>query len=328
MMLLSLIVLLQIANNCLACPFYQNIATNISNTVNYTIFANGLQAAMLNDLPLIICDGAKVRLNETIPIITKSVTVIGENPVGQRFAYFTIENPDLNPAFVINAANTDIVMFENINFVFETTLFQILGDSRLVLSNSRCWFGDTCVEISAALTGIIAPPGLEADTVTFMANGIGILFYSGHIKCNHCTFYDSLVASVLLRNPTPTPADYIEMYDHHYANCLFPIAQQLLGPGGPLNAPSIVSDSYTDATNFFNCQSYKILPLPTLDGTFGGKSFSESMTNTTCPDCDCASASVIGDIIAGLSFLIFLMLIWVLVSRNKSKPINKKQTNI
>jgi hypothetical protein len=297
--------------------------------VNYTSFASGLQAAMLNAIPLIVCDGAKVKQNETIPQITNSVNIVGENPIGQRFAYFTIENPDLAYIFIINTANTDIVLFENLNFIFETTLFQIIGDSHLTLLNSRCWFGDTCVEVATSQTALIVNPGLEADTVTFMANGIGILFISGYITCHHCTFYDSLVASVLLRNPTQTPNDYITMYDHHYENVLFPIAQQLLGPGGPLNAPSVISNSYTDVTNFFNCQSYKILPLPTLDGTFGGRSISASLssTNTTCPDCNC-SQSVIVDIIMGMSFLIFLILLWILVSRNKSKPTNKKTSGV
>lgn len=315
MFVLLLITMLVTASQ--GCPFFQMIPTNVSSTTNYTLLSKAMVAGMSNAMTIIVCDEAIVQANEILPVINSSLSIMGVNPVGTEFAYLTITNLNLDSVFIVNASNSDLVIFENLNIVYEKTLFSVVGRSQLIVTNLKCWFGETCISVNTGTVGL-THPGVIVDTVGFIANDIGILWYNGYITCLHCTFYDSLVAAVLLRNLYPTPTDYITMYDHHYINVADPSAQQT-GPGQPLMPPLSVSAAYVDGTDFYNCQTYVILPLPNLNGAFG------DFSNGTCPICpDCGTvnvkASAAGEVIGGGIVLVAILLLCVLYSRNKPKP--------
>lgn len=305
---------------CQACPFYLDLPTLTSPTTNFTRFSDALAAAIANSLPLIVCDQAKITANETIPTITSSVVITGELTPGSPFPYLTVENLQLDPIFVIDAANGDVVLFENLQIDFKTTLFSIQGQAQLTLLNFKCWFGITCVQVSTLTTGSV-PPGLAGDTAVFMGNAIGILHNTGFVTCNHCTFYDSLVAAILTRNPAPNPFIYITLYDHHYQNVLFPLAAQT-AIEQPLVAPEL-SPSYVDMTDFFACFDYQ-KPSST-EQLFGSAGCPP--TTTACPVCaSCQNTSSPTQIIFSIGLLLLIaFVISTCASRNRTAAAARRE---
>jgi hypothetical protein len=295
-----------------SCPFYQNVPTNTTSTTNYTTLSSAMIAAMENNFCIVVCDKAFVFANETLPNITSSLCVTGDTPIGMVFPYLTVENNLTSPTFFINASNSDSVVFESINIINAGTLFSIVGESQLTLLNMRCYNGQVCVEVNSSTTRGLLQPGLYADTASFMANAIGILNINGWVNCKHCTFYDSLVSSVLTRNTSPNPWVYFEMYDQHYINSLYPIALQY-APGEPIAPPAGISSTYADSTNYFNCQTYATV------NAFGA--------GEGCPPCaacpSCSSRNILQVLFGiGVWILVFACL-FTCCRRNKTDKVKK-----
>ena len=289
-----IIILLALLGNSHSCPFYQLTPSNESATTNYTLLSTAMVAAMDNSYCIIACDGAVVQANETLPNITRSICIMGETPVGTVFSYLTIENNITTPTFFVNASNSARIVFENINIVNAGTLFEIVGQSQLTLLNMRCWFGNICVQVQTSTTSGLVPPGLFADTATFMSNAIAILNINGWVYCNHCRFYDSITASLLTRNPSSNPWAYFVMYDQGFINCLFPQGLQY-APGDVLSPPAGLSNYYVDSTNYFNSQTYAEL-----------QSFGAAPACEPCAACpSCPSTNIVQ--------LLFGIGLWVLI---------------
>lgn len=263
-----------------ACPFYQLIPTNVSDTTNYTSLNEAITAAKTNNAPVMVCDGAVVTANETIDTIDQGVHIIGDAPPGKRKAYLTFETESDDFVFTIDAGNGDLVVFENINIVYDNYLFLVKGQSQLTLTNFTCWFGLKCVTVVADTTGVI-PPGLVIESSAFMMNAYAIFHSSGHIRCTHCSFYDSLTGAVITNNTAQNPFSFINMYDHHYINVLFPIGVQGLSTS-VISAPTF-SDEYVDSTRFFNSQTY----FDPTSGAFGSDSGGGTATLPPCEKCEC-----------------------------------------
>ena len=295
-----------------SCPFYQNVPTNTTSTTNYTSLSTAMIAAMENNFCIVVCNNAVVFANETLPNITSSLCVTGDTPTGSVFPYLTVENNITSPTFFINASNSARIVFENLNIVNAGTLFSIVGESQLTLANMRCWFGNICVEVNSSITRALLPPGLYADTASFMSNAIAVVNINGWVYCMHCTFYDSLVASLLTRNPSSNPWAFFVMYDQHFINSLFPQALQY-SPGDTIAPPAGISSTYTDSTNYFNCQTYAVL------NTFGA--------GETCPPCaacpSCSGRNILQVLFGiGVWILVFACL-FTCCRRNKTDKVKK-----
>lgn len=295
-----------------ACPFYQEIPTNISSTTNYTTLDDAIGAACVNFYIVYVCDQASVAENETIRPITCPLHIMGTTPVGTVMSYLTIENTNSSDVvvFLINATNGAAVVFENINIVFDHTLFSVVGESQLTLYNMRCWGGYKCVEVNTVTTSAL-PAGLFADTAKFYDNVYAIFHASGYVRCHHCTFYNSITGAIITNNTSPNPWIYVTLYDWDTPNVLFPLGIQYV-VDGPI-ASTALSPTYADQTNYRNTQTY----VP-------ASSFGSSATCAPCEECDSCTSTHLTQIIFGIGFwAIVFACCMVCVVRSRSNKGNK-----
>jgi len=311
-MLATILLLVVFISQSLTCPFYQNVPTNTTQTTNFTTLGAAMNASMANDFCVIVCNGALVGFNETLPVITSSICIMGETQVGTVLAYLTIENNITTPTFLVNASNTARVVFENINIVNSGTLFEVIGQSQLTLLNTRCFFGNVCVKINTTTINALLPPGVLGDTVTFMSNAIPVEQITGWFYCTHCTFYDSLTAALLTRNPSSNPWQFFVLYDQTFVNVIFPYALQPYA-GAVLSPPAGITANFVDSTNLFDCQTY------TQFTSFGAAG--------DCPACAACPSTPSVNIVQ----ILFAIGIWLLIfacyavccRRNKSDKSKK-----
>ena len=293
-----------------ACPFYQNVPTNTSATTNFTSLGAAMNASMANDYCIIVCNGASVAANETLPVITSSLCIMGETPVGTVFSYLTIDNNITSPTFLVNASNAARIVFENINIVNSVTLFEVIGQSQLTLLNMRCWFGNICVQINTTTINGLVPPGVVADTATFMSSAIAVVQVNGWFYCTHCVFYDHATAALLTRNPSTNPWQFFVVYDQTFINVLYPYALQY-EPGQTIAPPAGITATFVDKTNMFDCQTYAQV-----------FAFGDSGNCQPCSECPtCPSVNIIQIILAIGLWIAVASCLAVCCRRNKKdKP--------
>lgn len=293
-----------------ACPFYQEIPTNVSTTTNYTTLDDAIGAACVNFYIVYVCDQSAVGASETIRPITCPLHIMGTAQVGAVFSYLTIENTNTSTVvFLINTTSGASVVFENINIVSDHTLFSVVGESQLTLYNMRCWGGYKCVEVNT-VTDSPLPAGLFADTVKFYDNAYGIFHASGYVRCYHCTFYNSITGAIITNSTAPDPWIYITLYDWDTPNVLFPMGIQYT-PDGAVSA-ALLSAAYADRTMYRNTQTY----VPAA-------SFGSSDTCAPCAECEPCTSTRFTQIIFGIGFwaIVFACCL-VCVTRSRSNKDN------
>jgi hypothetical protein len=224
-----------------ACPFYQLTAPR----TNYTTIGAALTEAFSNGLPVRVCDVAKIKVNETIPVISQSVSVIGD--VGTSRAYLTVEDLSLSPVFVITA---DSVTFQDLNIINQNTLFSVQGTGFLLLQHVRVWFGKLGVSVNVAST-ISHTTGVEADHTMFISSGVGILQVAGDVLCRDCDVVDARDAAFITRTSN---FNTFLTEDCVFVNVLIPYASQTMVDGPLIRVD--VSEKFVDEASIINCKTY------------------------------------------------------------------------
>lgn len=320
------LILLALAATAHACPFY--IVQSITNTLNYTKMGPALTAAMEMQLILWVCDQSVVGINDTLPVINQSVTVMGNRPRGQTFSYLTIENPQLLYIFVINVTDSpNPVVFENLNLVSSNTLFIVNGTSQLVLANFRCYFSIVCVELNPSLPVTPARQSLLVIESRFEGNAVSILHRNGYFACEDSTFFNILdVAMLTFNSDTNNPYNtYMSLYNNVFVNVLYPLAYENLALANPYFEPPRLSNTYTDATAYVSCQTYTPVSTANAPTSFG---VSSTPCTSNCTACEtCASESLIIKLLDTLSFLFFMIVLFLLVSTCVKYATRSKITN-
>jgi hypothetical protein len=282
MILLAVLVAL-VAAGVRGCPFYQVLDTPAGDpTTNYTLLSAAMTAAMAGPataVPIVVCDGARVRAGEVLPVITSGITIMGESGgEGTLIAALTIDNMGTGAVFTVSAPNGESVVVQSLAIVAgKQTLFSVTDSATLTLRDFKCELTSTCVLVNTATTTGAVPPGLDADTAVFIGSIIAILHQKGNVACRHCSFEDTFEGAIVTRLSVYDPYVFITLYDVHFVNTLYPLAYQS-GAGAPLSPPEI-SPEYVDRVLFFNTQTYSVAATTVeLFGTTGCPA---------CESCDC-----------------------------------------
>lgn len=229
-----------VAGGARGCPFYELAPAR----TNYTTFTDALAAAEVSMLPIMVCDNAQLGENETAPVITTALTIVGE-VTGSKKAYFNIENTAAAAAFTLTG-DIDVTV-RNVQFVFLNTLFLVQDSALLTLERVTMWSGLRAVHLA---TDGSADSGVFMDHAQFYAVGTAVLIESGPVTCLDCRLAALRDAGFLTRT------DFSEVFtrDNQFGDVLLPFALQS-APGADIFTVAL-SDEFVQDADFMNGRTY------------------------------------------------------------------------
>lgn len=247
-----IILLVILARRGRGCPYYQK---TLPEQTTYSTFAAVYAAAVGNDLPIWVCDQAKIEVGEEVPVIAESISIFGE--ITDHRAHWTVEDANITTVFVITADN---VVFRDFQLAFDNTAIEVRTGGYVFLDHVRLWFGQTGIYVNTNGAG---GTGMEGDHVNFISTGIGVLIKAGDVICIDCNFENPRNASYVARSSMNF--DRVTTFDNTFVDSIIPFGVQTNPTGDIL--PAILSAQFVDESALINCRTY-----PDSCATFGSGS--------------------------------------------------------
>lgn len=245
---LSILIII-VSQKTQACPYYQK---TMPEWTTYDTFADVYAAAVGNDLPIWVCDKAKIEVGEEVPVIAESISIFGE--ITDHRAHWTAEDVNMTTVFVITADN---VVFKDFQLAFVNTAIEVRAGGYVNMDHVRLWFGDTGVYVNTNGAG---GTGLEGDHVHFLDVGIGVLIQAGDVICIDCNFENPRNASYVAR--LSTNFDRLTQFDNTFVDSVIPFGVQ--SNPTSLIVGATLSAAFVDESSLINCRTY-----PDSCATFG-----------------------------------------------------------
>jgi len=300
-----------------ACPYI--VETNPPTNFTAAEIGAAISTATIMMRTLVVCNGAVVPANATIPPIISPLVVRGEVLEDGAAASWDFED-FLSP--VIWLISSPGVEFSSLQISCGTTFARVIGAGSVVFRDFKFGSGVAGIEIAATPPLVLPNPpgpvnlttGVDCDRCYFDTTITGVILETAApFRCAGCQFIDNTDAGVLSLLPDATSHDAFFPVGVVFANTINALATQF--NDNPL--PKDVSDVYAFQRNLFSCTSFSEADCPEATPAFGG-----AASNCDCPPILDRDVQILL-VITALAILLTNLLCCIF-SKNRQRPVNLK----